>query len=103
MTTADLPLLRWASPAAEIIPFPAGKRIGKIRRTAQLVTESTDRAATAHWNRTVADITRQMERAGIPAERVAQELKAYTGAVLTEATRLSRGSIQSWPDGGDAA
>lgn len=102
MSHDDLPLFRWTPPSAEVIPFPVARRVGKIRRTAQLVDESTDKAARAHWNRTVDDLTRQMARAGIPPEHIEAELRAFSGAVLAELAKRSQGASGFRP-GGDVA
>jgi hypothetical protein len=35
----DLPLFRWSPPECIVIPFPSTRRIGKIRRTAEVLLE----------------------------------------------------------------
>ena len=99
---SDLPLFSWTPPMVEIIPFPAAKRVGKIRRTAQLLDENTARGAEAYWRRTVSDLHRQMDRAGVPADRIEAELRSFFDAVQEELTRRSYAGRQSRP-GGDAA
>ncbi|WP_427026581.1 DUF6074 family protein (plasmid) [Aureimonas ureilytica] len=99
----DLPLFRWKPPQVEVIPFPCRSRIGKIRRTAQLLDENTQKAASAHWKRTTADLERQMERAGISEDRIAAELADFHDAVKVELHRRARQSGRTHRDGGDAA
>lgn len=102
-TPLDLPLFAWKSPTADVVPFPAAKRIGKIRRTAQLVVESTERAATAHWKRTISDMTRHLERAGIPSATIDAEIEAFKNAVGIAIARRTRGSMRLNLDDGGAA
>ena len=103
MPTDRSPLLHLCPPTADIIPFPTTSRVGKIRRTAELMDGSTGRAACAHWNRAVDGIAGQMTRAGIEPERITAELQAFTHALQAELARRSRGTACFWPDGGDAA
>ncbi|MBO0905575.1 DUF6074 family protein [Jiella sonneratiae] len=97
-----LPLFDWSPPTADVIPFPAKARVGKIRRTAEMIDETTTRGAEAYWRRTVSDLRRQMERACVPADRIETELRAFFDAVQTELTRRAYAGHRSRP-GGDAA
>ena len=98
----DLPLFSWSPPQVEVIPFPCRARVGKIRRTAQQLDENTKRGAEAYWRRTVADMRRQMERAGISAGRIEEELHVFFDAVQRELNRRACSNGASQP-GGDAA
>ncbi len=100
---SDLPLFRWTPPPVEVIPFPTTKRVGKIRRTAQQLYESTQRGAEAYWRRTVTDLRRQMERAGIAEDRIERELRAFFDAVQGELNRRACQAVRRQPEGGDAA
>lgn len=99
----DLPLFRWTPPSVEVIPFPCRARVGKIRRTAQQLDEDTKRGAEAYWRRTVTDLRRQMERAGVSAARIEAELRVFFDEVQSELNRRARGSIRNHPEEGGAA
>lgn len=99
---SDLPLFRWTPPVVEVIPFPMTKRVGKIRRTAEMLDENTQRGAEAYWRRTVTDLRRQMQRAGVPDDRIDRELRQFFDAVQSELNVRAARKNQSRP-GGDAA
>lgn len=99
----DIPLLRWNPPQVEVIPFPCASRVGKIRRTAQLLSENTKKVASAHWRRTTGDLERQMKRVGIDDDRIAAELANFYDAVKVELYRRAHQSGRTSHDGGDAA
>lgn len=76
--------------AAEIVPFPAQKRVGTIRRTAfKLVSARTQREAEAYWFRHVETMRRQMLRAGVPACQINTEISAYHACIQAEVRRQS--------------
>ncbi|WAJ30964.1 DUF6074 family protein [Antarcticirhabdus aurantiaca] len=94
-------LFDWQPPAATVIPFPTSKRVGLIRRTAARIVESrTQKEADAIWRRTVDDMARQMERAGIGEVRIDVELTALREGVQVEMARLARRPCR--PGGGAA-
>ena len=65
-----------------VIPFPASKRVGKIRRTAEVLSaRRTPTSADRYWQQVVATIERQMRAAGIDDEAVGHELQAFHDAV----------------------
>ena len=98
----DLPLSQWAPPSAEVIPFPCRKRVGKIRRTVQMVTAGSAKSRDAYWRRAIADMAGQMKRAGIPNARIEIELASFEAEVsrLVEGQAYSSGRARP---GGDAA
>lgn len=76
--------------AVEIVPFPARMRVGHIRRTAdRIVNSRTDREAQAFWKRAVEGLWRQMEKAGVPEDRIDIEVAAFHRCVQAEVTRIS--------------
>lgn len=86
----QLDLLEWQPGQAQVIPFPAQKRVGHIRRTAdRIVTSRTDREARAFWKRAVEGLWRQMEKAGVPEDRIEFEVDTFACCVQAEVTRLS--------------
>lgn len=94
----DLPLFRWTPPIVEIIPFPVSKRVGHIRRVAaRLKSSRTQREADAGWKQAVDSIGRQMERVGISADRINDELRSFHVGVIGELRRLESRSVS--PDG----
>lgn len=93
--------LRLVFPETEVIPFPAKFRIGKIRRMAEMMDETTKRHADALWRQAIDGMRRQMERSGIDEDRIAVELRDFAQAVENELTRRSFGLSRF--DGGDAA
>lgn len=86
---ADLPLFAHRSSNPVVIPFPAKARVGKIRRMVEVVTAiGTEKGVEAHWKRSLADLRRQMERAGIDADRIEREVVSFENAVQSEITRF---------------
>ncbi|ORE97471.1 DUF6074 family protein [Aurantimonas sp. 22II-16-19i] len=99
---SDLPLFAFVDVKADVIPFPCRYRIAKVRRAAVMIEANTDRGAEAYWRRTVSDLRKQMERAGIASCRIDAELRSFFDAVQHEMTRRSYAGQRSRP-GGDAA
>lgn len=96
----DLPLFRWSPPACQVIAFPTTKRIGKIRRTAQILSEKSGKAADRYWQQVVGGMRSQMTTAGIPEGEIEAELRAFFAAVQIEMVRLGHSGLGS---GGGAA
>ncbi len=87
----DVPLFRWSPPTADVVPFPCRRRIGRIRRMADLlIAASTDRARNARWRQTTDAMAEQMMRAGFDADCIAAELEAFHDAVQREIDRRVR-------------
>ncbi|WP_062225688.1 DUF6074 family protein [Aureimonas frigidaquae] len=77
-------------PTVIVIPFPARMRVGHIRRTAdRIVNSRTDREAAHYWKRAVEGLWRQMEKAGVPENRIEVEVNAFACCVQAEVTRIS--------------
>ncbi|GHD07710.1 DUF6074 family protein [Tianweitania populi] len=93
MNTAenDLPLFAWSPPSATMIPFPASKRVGKIRRVAEMMRQrqGKEKALVAYWSRVIDDMTSQLDRAGFRPETIAKELFDFEASVNAEMARLS--------------
>jgi len=97
----DLPLFRWTPPEVEVIPFPTSKRVGLIRRVAEFIQFSrTEQEGKAYWRRTIDGMIRQMERAGVPDERIEKEVDTFHDCVQAQMHRIARRPRQP---GGDAA
>lgn len=99
-TDADLPLFSWKPPACVVIPFPASKRTGKIRRAAEVLVEKSGKGADQYWKQVISGMRSQMERAGIPQSAIDTELQAFFDAVQSELVRLT---YRGRRPGGDAA
>ncbi|MBS7545719.1 DUF6074 family protein [Ancylobacter oerskovii] len=68
--------------SAIIIPFPAAKRTGRIQRVAEILSsQHTKRGVEAYWRRTVNDMRRSMEKAGLEPEIIAREVEDFRRAV----------------------
>lgn len=83
----DLPLFAWRPPTAMIIPFPAGKRLGKVRSAAKSLAGKSGRPLEAAWSRIVTDLDRQMRRAGLSDPVIRSEIEAFSDAVSAELWR----------------
>lgn len=83
--------------------IPCKRRVGKVRRTAQMLDQNTRASAEACWTRAVSHLRRSMQWAGIAAERIEREVLAFREAVRAELNRRSRGANRVHSSGGDAA
>lgn len=95
----QLNLLDWNSPCM-VIAFPMAKRVGKIRRVAEMLSAKRGAAATNYWKQTVATLGGQMQRAGFDRDTINRELRDFYDAVQRE---LWLRSGQSQRPGGDVA
>lgn len=100
--TKQLDLLSW-TPPRQVIPFPCEKRIGKVRRVAEVLEGKHGKAADAYWRQTVDALVGPMERAGIPTETIRAEVRAFHDAVQRELVRRAHAGRPSPRTGGDAA
>ena len=86
MRTDDLPLFAW-QPPRKVIPFPAAKRAGKIQRVAEVLERKRGRDANHYWRQIAGGMQSQMEKAGIPPDTIADEMRAFFHAVQAEMER----------------
>lgn len=68
----------------EVIPFPAKKRVGKIRRTAEVLFNRSGRSAECYWRQVRDGMVSQMERAGLPPDVIDLEVRDFFNAVQME-------------------
>jgi hypothetical protein len=94
---SELPLLNWR-PCCQVVPFPLERRVGKIRRTAEVLGERHGKGADHYWKQVVSGIASQMQRAGVPADVIAFEIHQFSEAVQLELVQAT-----AWADGDDAA
>ncbi|MHA6686890.1 DUF6074 family protein [Mesorhizobium sp. A556] len=65
-----------------IIPFPAAKRIGKIRHTAQLLSERSGKGAEHYWRQVIGGMRSQMVTAQLDPDVIDAELLAFADQVI---------------------
>lgn len=71
-----------------VIPFPAAKRLGKIRRTAEVLAEKSGRGAEHYWKQVIAGMRSQMLAAGLADETIDSELRAFAAQVSGQIARF---------------
>ena len=86
-------------PECTIIAFPTERRVGKIRRTADVLNRRHGRGAEFYWHQVVDGMVSQMERAGLDRAVIDHEIRAFHDAVQ----RALQAAGQERPDGGNAA
>ncbi|TPM33719.1 hypothetical protein FJ955_02975 [Mesorhizobium sp. B2-2-2] len=91
-----LPLVEWPPVECQIVPFPTKNRLGKIRRTAEILGGRHGKGADQYWQQVIGGMRSQMEKAGLPTSVIETELQGFADAVLA---RLS----SAQPYDGDAA
>jgi hypothetical protein len=67
-----------------IIPFPAARRAGKIRHTAELLAERSGKGAEHYWQQVIGGMRSQMTTAQLDAEVIDAELRAFADEVSAE-------------------
>lgn len=91
----------WSAPC-QVILFPMGKRVGRIRSTAEkMIAKPTDRAAESYRGQVTDGLIRQMARTGLSVSEQDEHLGAFWSAVQAEIIRLAYRSNR--PGGGHAA
>ncbi|WP_430981663.1 DUF6074 family protein [Mesorhizobium ciceri] len=73
-----------------VICFPMRRRVGKIRRTAELLLDRRGRAADHYWRQTVAGVVGQLTRAGLTEAAIRTEVQTFSDAVQEELRRAAR-------------
>ncbi|WP_425293542.1 DUF6074 family protein [Mesorhizobium prunaredense] len=67
---------------AQLIPFPAAFRTGRIRHVASILRRKHGLDADRYWRQQLMVMQRQMILAGIDADMIDHELRAFTEAVF---------------------
>ncbi|TIW62989.1 MAG: hypothetical protein E5V48_02710 [Mesorhizobium sp.] len=75
-----------------VICFPMRRRLGKIRRTAELLSARRGRSADHYWRQTVAGLVGQLSRVGMAESEIRREVQAFSDAVQEELQRAARRS-----------
>jgi hypothetical protein len=95
-------LLSW-TPPCQIIVFPMKKRVGKIRRTAEILSGKNERAADAYWRQVCTAFLGHLDRLGVSEVDRKAAVRDFFDAVQSELVRLSYSDQQQSRPGGDAA
>ncbi|RUY21767.1 MULTISPECIES: DUF6074 family protein [unclassified Mesorhizobium] len=73
-----------------VICFPMARRLGKIKRTAELLSARRGRSADHYWRQTVAGVVGQLTRAGMTEAAIRKEVQTFSDAVQEELRRAAR-------------
>ena len=66
----------------EVIAFPARRRLGKIRRTAEVLSTRNGRGADRYWKQVIDLMRAQMTMCGLPSDVVERGLRAFADEVF---------------------
>ncbi len=88
MRDGDLPLFAW-QPPCKLIAFPLIKRIGKIRRCAEVLEGKHGKDAEGYWRQQVRYMAEQLERTGCGPDEVRRQVAEFQQAVQCEMVRRS--------------
>ncbi|CAI2932465.1 protein of unknown function [Aminobacter niigataensis] len=69
--------------SCEVIPFPTSRRVGKIRRTAQVLSEKTGKGADHYWRQVIEGMRSQMRAAALSDEVIDRELEDFASHVFS--------------------
>lgn len=84
-----------ALPGPVIIPFPLERRIGKVRRAAEVLSGKSRRAADVYWRQLLFGMAREMGRAGLSREAIESQLRDFHSAVQAELSLRATGNDQA--------
>ncbi|MER9014506.1 DUF6074 family protein [Mesorhizobium sp. M0898] len=85
---SDLPLFSWQPPRCTMIPFPPGKRIGKIRTVAEKwLAQRTPGLAKKYAEQIDGDLQRHFDLLNILPDERAKLTVEFWSAVRAEITR----------------
>jgi hypothetical protein len=76
--------------SASIYVFPASRRIGKIRKTAQAMVNCGEPWASKHLKQQLCYLTEGLARAGLNLDEIVSERRAFDMAVKAEVYRMTR-------------
>jgi hypothetical protein len=96
MAHERLPLVTWQPVECQIVPFPAKNRLGKIRRTAEILGGRQGKGADHYWQQVISGMRSQMKKSGLPGAVIETELAGFADAVFAKLS-IAR------PNDGDAA
>ncbi|WP_287070773.1 DUF6074 family protein [Mesorhizobium sp.] len=65
-----------------VLPFPTVRRIGKIRRAVEVLSDRTGKGGNQYWKQVIAGMRTQMVSAGLADEVIDQELRAFADEIF---------------------
>ena len=69
--------------------FPLAKRVGKIRRTAQILSSKHGDDVSTYWKQIVSAARRHLLRVGLTEKEIEVQLREFFDAVQAEVVRLA--------------
>ncbi|WP_332304685.1 DUF6074 family protein [Rhizobium sp. GR12] len=92
MSGSELPLFSWRPPC-KVIAFPLNNRVGKVRKTASILSKKHGEDADLYWKQIVAGNRKHLLRIGLSEAAIDAELLSFHQAVHAEMVRQAyRGS-----------
>ncbi|MGK6313704.1 DUF6074 family protein [Neorhizobium sp. DT-125] len=73
----------------KLIAFPLVRRIGKIRRVAEVLESRHGAEAAGYWRVQVRHLAEGMQQCGYSEDRIAEEVRAFHDAVQREMMRIA--------------
>jgi len=67
--------------------FPLARRVGKVRRVAEVYGRKTGNDATGYWRQQTGQMAESLQDLGVPAEEILRQLDAFKQAVRAELIR----------------
>lgn len=72
----------------QIIPFPLARRVGKVRRCAEVLQGAANQASRdAYWRKTVHQLGDKLELMGFPTDQIQHQINQFRQAVQQEYLR----------------
>lgn len=84
----NLPLFDWVPPC-RLIVFPITKRVGKIRRCAEVLESKHGKDAESYWRQQVRVVADHLERMGCSRAEITRQVDEFQSAVQAEMVRRS--------------
>lgn len=86
----------------ELLLFPLTKRVGKIRHTADLLSQRHGKDADAYWKQVRTALQKQLARVSIEGPEADQHIRQFSEAVQAELVRRNFEPTQSGQPGESA-
>lgn len=79
----DLPLFRW-QPPVKVLVFPLINRVGKVRKTAAILSRKHGEDASVYWKQVTSANRKHLARIGMDEESICEQLRSFHDAVQSE-------------------
>ena len=66
----------------DIVPFPAVRRVGKVRRVVEVLWTKSGKGADRYWQQVIDGMRSQMTAAGLSEGQIDRELRAFSAVVF---------------------